>query len=105
MGSKVCENVGDGKLYANNFWRILSSHSKTLFCAMDITMTINTDPKIEITIAIYAPALLSISESSCYQIVTLISVFCRFRWKHARLFYHDICSFFYSRSETSIVLQ
>ena len=45
---------------------------------MNVTMAINTNREIETTIAIYAPVLLCISESSCYEIVTLILVFCPF---------------------------
>ena len=58
---------------------------------MDITITVNTDREIDIDITIHAPALLSISQNSYYQIVTLTSIFCPFRCKHVRLAYHDIC--------------
>ena len=88
-----------------NFGEIASSHSKTLFCAVDVTIAINTNREIEITIAIGAPTLLSMCQNSYYQIVTLISLFCPFRYKHVPLFYHDICSFFYSGSNTSEILQ
>ena len=99
MGSKVGEDEGDDKLYPNNFWKIMFSHSKTLFSAMHVTMAISINYEIEITMTIHAPALLSISENSCYQIVTFISLFCPFHCKHVPLFDHDIGSFFYSRSK------
>ena len=68
-----------------NFLVIASSESETLLCGMDITIAVNTDGEIDINITIHAPVLLSISQNSYYQIVALISVFCRFRCKHARL--------------------
>ena len=88
-----------------NFRILAFSHSGALLSAMDITITVNTDREIDINITIHAPALLSISQNSYYQSVTLISLFCPFHCKHVRLVYHDICSFLYSRSNTSIVLQ
>ena len=72
---------------------------------MNVTLAINTNSAIEITIAIGAPTLLSMCQNSYYQIVTLISLFCPFRWKHVRLFFHDICSFCYSRNNISEILQ
>ena len=84
-----------------NFRVLASSHSGTVLSAMDITITVHTDGEIDINITIHAPALLSIFQNIYYQSVTLISVFCPFHCKHVRLVYHDICWFFYSRSNTS----
>ena len=89
MGSKVCEDEGDGKLYSNNFWRIVSSHSKTLFSAMNLTTAINTNCEIEINIIIHTPALLSICQNSYYKVIfiaKLISLLCRFHRRYVRLF-------------------
>ena len=72
---------------------------------MNITIAINTNREIGITIAIHVPAFLSIFQNSYYHIVTLISLFCPCRCNHVRLFCHDICTFFYSRSKTSEILQ
>ena len=108
MGSKVCEDEGDGKLCFNNFWRIVSSHSKTLFPAMNLTTAINTNCEIEINITIHTPALLSICQHGYYQVIFIakfISLLCRFHRRYVHLFYHDICSFFYSHSNTSEILQ
>ena len=72
---------------------------------MNITIAINADREIEITIGMHARAVLSISQNSYYQIVTFISLFCPFRYKHAPLFYRDICLYFYSRRNTFEIIQ
>ena len=58
-----------------NFQVITSSHSETLFFAMEIIIAINTNREIKISIAIHTAALLSISQNSYYQIVTFITPF------------------------------
>ena len=58
-----------------NFRVLASSHSETLSSAMNITIAINADREIEITIGMHARALLCISQNGYYQIVTLISLF------------------------------
>ena len=84
-----------------NFRVLAFSHSGAVLSGMDITITVNTDREIDINITIHAPTLLSISQNSHSQIVTFISLFCPFRYKHVRRFYHDICLYFYSRRNTS----
>ena len=88
-----------------NFRVLASSHSGAVLSAMDITITVNTAREIDINITIHGSALLSISQNSYYQTVTLISLFCPFHCKHVPLFYHDNCSFFYSCSNTSEIQQ
>ena len=88
-----------------NFRVLASSHSGAVLSGRDITVTVNTDREIDINITTHAPALLSISQNSYYQIVALISLFYPFRCKHVPRFCHQICPFFYSRSNTSEILQ
>ena len=91
-----------------NFLVIASSHSETLLSAMDITIAVNTDREIDINITIHVPGLLSSCQNSYYQIIfifTLILLFCVCCCKYVGLFEYDICSFFYSRRNTSKILQ
>ena len=88
MGSKVGEDEGDDKLYPNNFWKTMSSHSKTLFSAMNVTMAISTNCEIEINISIHIPALLSVCQNRYEMIfiVKFISLFCGYHCRYVRLF-------------------
>ena len=91
-----------------NFWEIASSHSETLFSAMNVTMEININCEIEINIIIHAPTLLSVCQSTYYEmicIVSFISLFYHYHRRYVCLFYHDICSFFYSGNNISEILQ
>ena len=75
---------------------------------MNVTMAISINCEIEVNIRIHAPALLSVCQNSYYEmifIVDFISLFYRYHCRYVRLFYHDICSFYYSRSNTSEILQ
>ena len=108
MGSSVREDQGDDKLYPKKYYRIVSSHSEMLLSAMDITVAINSDCEIEINITIHVPALLSVCRNNYYEmilIVNFISLFYRCHRRYVRLFYHDICLYFYRRSNTSVILQ
>ena len=108
MRSRICEDEGDGKLYPNNFWRIVSSHSKTLFSAMNVTVTISIICEIEKNITIHAPALLSVCQSSYYEMIfifILILLFLVCCCNYVGLFEYDICSCFYSRNNISEILQ
>ena len=89
----------------SNFWEMASSRSKTLFSAMNVTMVIDINCEIVITITIHGLALLSIFQNSYYQIVTLISLFCLFHCKRVPHFFHEICPFFYCCSNTSEILE
>ena len=83
----MCEDEDDDKLYPNNFWRIVSSRSKTLFSAMNVTMAISINCEIEINISIHVPALLSACQNS-YEIifiVNFISLFYRYHRGYVRL--------------------
>ena len=53
----------------------MSSRSKTLFSAIDITIAINTNYEIEINNTIHAPTLLSMCQNSYCGIVALITPF------------------------------
>ena len=83
------------------FYEIASSDSKTLFYVMNVTMAININREIQITVTIFIHALVSVCRNTYYSIVTLISLFCLFHCKRVPHFFHEICPFFYCCSNTS----
>ena len=87
------------------FYEIASSDSKTLFSVMNVTMIININREIQITVTIFTLALVSVCRNTYYSIITLISLFCLFRCNHVPRFFHQICPFFYSCSNTSEILE
>ena len=87
------------------FYEIASSGSKTLFSVMNVTIAININREIQITVTIFTLALVNIYRNTYYSIVTLISLFCLIRCKHVHRFFHEICPFFYSCSNTSEILE
>ena len=75
---------------------------------MNNTMAISVNCEIEINITIHVPARQSVCRNNYDEMIiiaTFISLFYRYHRRYVRLFYHDICSFFYSRSNTSVILQ
>ena len=86
----------------------MSSRSKTLFSAIDITIDINTNYEIEINNIIHAPTLLSMCQNGYYQIIFFFTLILLFRVRYCNyvdLFEYDICSFFYSRNNISEILE
>ena len=74
---------------------------------MNVTMAINIKCEIEINSVIHVPALLSMCQNSYYQMIfiaTFISFLYRYHRRYVRLFYHDICFYFYRPSSTSEIL-
>ena len=75
---------------------------------MNVTMAISVNGEIEINITIHVPALKSVCRNNYYEmtfIATLISLLYRYHRRYVRLFYHDICLYFYRHSNTSVILQ
>ena len=75
---------------------------------MNVTMAISVNCEIEKNITIHVPALLSVCRNSYYKInfiAAFISLLYRYHRRYVRLFYHDICLYFYRRSNTSVILQ
>ena len=71
-------------------------------------MAISINCEIEINITVHVAALLSVCRNSYYKvnfIATFISLLYRYHRRYVRFFYHDICLYFYRRSNTSVILQ
>ena len=70
-------------------------------------MAISINCEIEINITVHLAALLSVCQNSYYEMIfiaTFISLLSPYHHRYVRLFYHDICLYFYTHSNISVIV-